>query len=105
MLASTNVVPMSGCSITSSPARKNTMVMGRTVLAHCLVRPARRARRSAPKTTRASFISSDGWIRNEPVPTQRLDPSTSTPTPGTSTSTSRMRARPTRGTLRRLQMR
>ena len=30
--------------------------------------------KSAAKTARASFISSEGWSRSWPKPTQRLDP-------------------------------
>ena len=45
----------------------------------------RRTMRSAPKTTRASFMSSEGWMRNWPNPIHRLEPPEVTPMPGTST--------------------
>ena len=38
--------------------------------------------KSAAKIVSASFINSDGWMRNWPKPTQRLEPWTWTPRPG-----------------------
>ncbi len=61
-------------------------------------RSVRRTAMSAANTTRASFMSSDGWMRRRPKPIQRAEPPAATPRPGTSTATRSTRVTATSGT-------
>ena len=65
---------------------------GRTKACHWSGRLPRRASMSAAKTTRASFISSDGWSWIGPTPIHRLEPPAKWPKPGRKTTTRRQKA-------------
>ncbi len=66
---------------------------------------SRRVIRSAAKTVSASFINSDGWSRNWPKPTHRLEPCTCTPSPGTRTTSRSRKVMPRRSGLSRRSLR
>jgi hypothetical protein len=84
----TSAVPMSGCFRMSTPEIPSTARTGTMTIFGSAERSARRVRRSAAKTARASFINSDGWIWSIPTPSHRDEPPAETPKWGTSTSTS-----------------
>ena len=74
MQPSTTAVPRSGWRTMSTAATLMNTSSGRTKACHWSRRLARRASRSAAKTTMASFISSEGWSWMEPIPIHRLEP-------------------------------
>ena len=80
---------MSGCLRISSDEMPRMARTGTITARVSQLRSTRRVRRSAAKTMSASFISSEGWIRNWPNPIHRDDPPAVTPRPGTRTATSR----------------
>ena len=68
-----------------SPARRPGPVVtssGRMTLRQSPTRSTRRASRSAAKRRRPSLASSDGWMRNDSVPSHRVEPPAAMPTPG-----------------------
>ena len=97
MQLSTRAVPMSGCFRMRTPEMPRTASTGTITIFGSEERSARRVSRSAAKTARASFISSDGCSWNMPTPIHRDEPPAVTPKGGTSTRTSRPMVTTTRG--------
>ncbi len=91
---------MSGCLRMRIPETPSTNSTGTTTTRGSEKRSTRRVSRSAAKTARASFMSSEGWSWKTPNPIHREDPPAETPRWGTSTTTSRPMVTTTSGPRR-----